>query len=458
MLVWDGTGLLHIGGYVSLDADAWRFDGATWARVATDLPGRDYGAAVWDVERQAVIVFGGLFGASRNDTWVGAGGAWSEALDPDLQPTARFGASLAVDPRRGAAVLVGGYDSGPIDETWEWKDSIWRRQSPATPLPPRLAHSSSFDGRGVLVFGGRLNTDPPVYLDDTWEWDGATWTEVGGGAAPTPRSDAALAYDPGRDRVVLFGGYGEAGRLDDTWEWDGATWAQRLPARAPAPRWGHTLAYEPRRGVCLLFGGASDDAYLDDTWEWDGAAWTELAPPLRPDGRVYAGLAASLARGRLVLFGGGPIFGPTAETWEWDGAWTEIAPEQAPLPRGNTAIAADPRGRGVLLFGGLFSTIRDDTWRFSYGAAAVDDACTGLDSDGDGLAGCADPDCAWRCHPLCPVGASGCAGFSPRCGDGACTAVESCTLCPADCGACERCGDLICDGAESAASCPGDCG
>jgi len=49
------------------------------------------------------------------------------------------------------------------------------------------------------------------------------------------------------------------------------------------------------------------------------------------------------------------------------------------------------------------------------------------------------------------------------CGNGACEATESCTTCPADCGACPVvshavCGDAKCEATESCTTCPGDCG
>ena len=45
-----------------------------------------------------------------------------------------------------------------------------------------------------------------------------------------------------------------------------------------------------------------------------------------------------------------------------------------------------------------------------------------------------------------------------ECGNGLCDGLETCTLCPADCGQC--CGDGDCDGAagESCDTCPADCG
>jgi hypothetical protein len=98
-----------------------------------------------------------------------------------------------------------------------------------------------------------------------------------------------------------------------------------------------------------------------------------------------------------------------------------------------------------MLFGGSAGAPLHDTWLFRpFDPAALDDGCRlGFDGDGDGQIGCADADCSALCA---------------RCGDGVCSAAESCRLCPADCGDCQLCGDLLCDPGESCTSCPGDCG
>jgi len=44
------------------------------------------------------------------------------------------------------------------------------------------------------------------------------------------------------------------------------------------------------------------------------------------------------------------------------------------------------------------------------------------------------------------------------CGNGACETGESCSSCPADCGACPVCGDGTCAPSENCTTCPGDCG
>jgi hypothetical protein len=51
------------------------------------------------------------------------------------------------------------------------------------------------------------------------------WEEISSAGAPA-RSGLNVAYDPNRDRFILFGGVDRPGAkaLDDTWEWDRENW------------------------------------------------------------------------------------------------------------------------------------------------------------------------------------------------------------------------------------------
>src|SRR5947208_1517520 len=54
---------------------------------------------------------------------------------------------------------------------------------------------------------------------------------------PPARAGMGMAYDAGREEVVLFGGAGADGtHLGDTWVWDGTTWTQLFPATSPSAR------------------------------------------------------------------------------------------------------------------------------------------------------------------------------------------------------------------------------
>jgi hypothetical protein len=139
-------------------------------------------------------------------------------------------------------------------------------------------------GRGeVLLYGGH---SPAVNGDfqnwgDTWSWDGTTW-HVHTAPEPPPgiRVLTRAEYDGNRNAVLLFGGVPDddrAGPLGDLWAWDGAAWAL-LDVPVPSPRELHAMAYDAGREVMVLFGGFEAPPYLGtpplrDTWEWDGKAW-----------------------------------------------------------------------------------------------------------------------------------------------------------------------------------------
>ena len=158
--------------------------------------------------------------------------------------------------------------------------------APHPPLPSawppgRADHDMVYDSaRGRTVIFGGYPAGP--YLNDLWEWDGLSFVNRTPSPLPAswpgPRIEYALAYDPVRARMLLFGGYFPI--LGDTWEWDGPRnlWT-RLPATGPSPRRGPAMAYDARRQVTVLFGGEDVELAppLHDTWEFG------MTPPAESD-------------------------------------------------------------------------------------------------------------------------------------------------------------------------------
>ena len=118
----------------------------------------------------------------------------------------------------------------------------------------RASHTMAFDsGRGRVVMWGGFSINP---LDDTWEHDGVNWTQITTPVRPSARFGPAMAYDSARGKVVMFGGRGLASYYTDTWEYDGVTWTQVPTATTPFPRLRHTIVYDVGRGKIVMFGGA----------------------------------------------------------------------------------------------------------------------------------------------------------------------------------------------------------
>jgi hypothetical protein len=185
-----------------------------------------------------------------------------------------------------------------------------------------------------------------------------------------------LAYDVGRQRVVLFGGWaGGSTRFADTWEWDGTSWIQQSPATSPSARSFHAMAYDFGRQRVVLFGGSGSNR-LSDTWEWNGSNWTQSLPTTNPDARFSPAMAYDLGRQRVVLFGGFGSNGELADTWDWDGSnWTQRSPATSPSARYGHAMASDLARRRVVLFGGRdLDRVFADTWLFGPLTPAISEA------------------------------------------------------------------------------------
>jgi hypothetical protein len=224
-------------------------------------------------------------------------------------------------------------------------------------------------------------SDNAATFDDTWTYDGTTWTLHTPATHPSGRINARMAYDPRRQRVVLFSGQqvgpgGQAVNLADTWEWDGTSWRD-VTASSPQPpgRGHHVLQWDPLRERVMLVGGARHfspvpkGSALGDHWEWNGAAWSEVQVA-RPPARIAPSLSFDEDRRVMVLYGGFDDV-DLGDLWEWNGtSWTERT--TLPLPRSDFAFAQQASAGGdAVLFGGYVTggaVYLGDTHRFSRGA------------------------------------------------------------------------------------------
>src|SRR5205807_7506891 len=76
------------------------------------------------------------------------------------------------------------------------------------------------------------------------------------------------------------------------------------------------------------------------------------------------------------------------------------------------SLGYDPRGRRLV----GFDASTNEVWQLRWDADnELDESCiAGKDADGDGFAGCDDPDCWGYCTPSCPPGAP-CDPTLPHC-------------------------------------------
>jgi len=349
--------------------------GSTWRLLRTmirPLSPRFLAAAAQDPVRREVIVAGGCVDQGDgfqylDDTWRFRG-SWEPVVTTGTFPE-RCDAQLAFDPSHGHAVMFGGTsNSGTLDDTWVFANDTWTqipRPAPAIPWPElRAQYGLVWAGDRVLMLGGLTRRGgAPVVLDDVWAWTGTAWTPVATTNNPPPRVGAAYGYDPIRRRVVMFGGSTLAAiSQSDTWLLDPATGAWSPGPTGPPARVGSSFVWDAARRSLVMAGGrftSSGALAAEDLWELDLATgWSSINIGGRPPPRIDAAWVPGLQGGALYI--GGTI----------------------------------PKDTNT--FG--------DTWSLAWTNDEATEACFAVDTDGDGLASCDDPDCWWACDPACSPG------------------------------------------------------
>ncbi len=378
-----------------LKQDTWEWDPSaqTWAERATtgSKPVQRYGHAMaYDAGRGKVVVFGGSdmqTAGIKNDMWEWdcESGTWTQVLTGTEAgiPGIRTYSSLLYDGTRARLTMFAGLvptsnpDTGfkgvlASNEIWEIDPSstlAFTNRTVAFQGPDsRAYHAMAYDPirKKTYVYGGADQTRKGFSLTDLWAWDGSRWERVGDGEPPAARVDAALAYDPARQSLILFGGNSWMGTKigNETWEWseDKRMWTQ-LSAAGPSPRWGHGMVTDMARKKVLLYGGSGSNQNAGkEVWEWDGATltWTDRTPApteRTPVGRNYPVMSFDEARARLVLYDGARSPSVEGETtsayWEWDvtsGGWSLHDPGET-LPTTSNAYAVyDPSRRRHVFF------------------------------------------------------------------------------------------------------------
>ena len=282
--------------------------------------------------------------------------------------------AMVFDDQRQRLVLFGGADEARVlGDTWEWDGSRWKRVSVSGP-GPRTFPVMAYDRlrRRVVLFGGNRvlfgrSAADNHYLNDTWEWDGKRWIQMNV-PGPSPRSEAAIAFDAARGRTVLFGGHTvtekERHWLGDTWEWDGKTWL-RKHVDGPSPRNSPAMAYDSIRKKVVLFGGRTSEGLSGETWEWDGTSWVEVITG-HVEGRFNSVMAYDESRQVMIRFGGRFGGKGLGDTWQYDGLVWKRLTTNGPVPRNHTSMAYDPRGKRMLLFGGHDTeNVFGDLWEWN---------------------------------------------------------------------------------------------
>jgi N-acetylneuraminic acid mutarotase len=149
---------------------------------------------------------------------------------------------------------------------------------------------------------------------------------------------------------------------------DRVVWSA-IDVAGPPARWDHTLSADSVTGNLLLFGGRDDaGAPLGDTWVFtiEENAWTPVEGPA-PSPRFGHAIAVN-PEGRALYLFGGQANGDTFfnDVWRFDldsRSWEEVATsDTSPSPRYGTSAVLDGNGHLLVSHGFTFEGRFDDTW------------------------------------------------------------------------------------------------
>ena len=270
-------------------------------------------------------------------------------------PLGRYWQASAYDPVRDQLLVFAGYGAPDTSELFSdlWTSRsrggtpAWTAHAPPGPKPParvlaNLVYEPPHD-RFILLFGSTRRST----FYDVWELrfkPEAVWRQMTP-AGPVPfRSAAMAAFDPARDRILLFGGVNMNGVLDDTWALDLASddgeWTFVPAGTRPLARGLGILQMDVAHDRALLFGGESDLGFLNDVRELklgDTPGWRELTPVGdMPSARSRAVGAYDAIHERLILSCGG-YTRPSNDAWA-----LEFHTGSAPLQLAVAAVDATP--------------------------------------------------------------------------------------------------------------------
>lgn len=295
-------------------------------------------------------------------------------------------------------------------------DGIWSALDPAGSPSARREYAAVYDRvhRRYVMFAGFTNEQGGGYFlfNEVWTMDlddtAPAWSLVTiSGVVPGQRHSPQWGYDPARNRLLVFGGYGSHypgspyAYLNDVWELKltgSPQWNELLPSGTPpAGRLAGSAVFDVLHQRLVGFGGTA--GLPVDTWQLDlreQPVWSMVETNgMEPPGSYGMTSIFDAVRNRMVIFGGSTsagYFDAHNNTWELDlqpdtPQWRQLTPGGTlPLARRSLTSVFDPVRDRMVIFGGWdgtsdnASSFLNDTWALSL--STEDGEWTQLSPDG----------------------------------------------------------------------------
>jgi hypothetical protein len=236
--------------------------------------GCSYPVGSYDADRKKLVI---LCQDGNVNEWDGQ--TW-KTFDLKTKPVIRRFSSMVYDAKLKKTVLFGGYDElNYRRETWTWDGTEWKRVTKDSGPSNRGLASMFYDpaSQKTYVYGGigrPTTADRIVRYGDMWSFDGTNWTELKTLTKPPARYGAATVFDPKSNSILMVGGKNELEQyINEVWRWNGTAWSN-ITSTNPTTRMNVFLTFDPGYDKVTLFGGYSGWFHSDiwtleqgDTWQ-----------------------------------------------------------------------------------------------------------------------------------------------------------------------------------------------
>jgi galactose oxidase-like protein len=269
------------GGTSFGDLWAFDLAAGTWTelrRAGATPPARFGHEAAWVPGRGLVVTLGQAGSGFFDDVWLfdPAAGSWRELRGDGDRPIARYGSCSGIGPDGRLWISHGFTEEGSRffdTRAYDVDEQDWTDETPPDRQPvERCLHSCWWTDSGDFVLYGGQTTGVAA-LGDLWHLEDAqpghpgAWRKLDDPVLAARQLPAVARY---RGGTLVIGGR-DVGRkpLGDAWRLaDDGSAALPLEARATEPpaRSGASLIADAARDRVLLFGGIGDAA-LGDLWQ-----------------------------------------------------------------------------------------------------------------------------------------------------------------------------------------------
>lgn len=337
-LTTDGTNLYAGTGVNSGDAEVWKYNGSTWAKIGGDTVNSSWALTTYDYVHSLSFFGGNLyaglgFSTGEAEVWRWNGTSWTQIGGDNLNGGWTGSQQVRTLQNDGtnlyASVSIVGTAGGA--DLWRWNGTSWA-QIGGDGINSSWAAStyeevlSSFFQAGNLYVGLGTNAGDA----EVWRWNGSAWSRIGFSGSPFTAATYEGVYSISGDGTNIYAGIGLSQNDGDVWRWNGTTWAQiggdNLNGGWTQGYIINTMAWYDSK----LFADATQASTGDVMFSWNGTAWSRQAGQFfngswgysnmsavrtmtTASGKLYAGLQASGA-------GGATVFEYNGSSWQLIGA------------------------------------------------------------------------------------------------------------------------------------------